>query len=78
MSPISKEQIALGLYATEMEKIEKRHRQLDDVIKVLKAREEHSLTFGECAMLFAKNGLSMSRLTEDDYDYMHEQGIDFK
>lgn len=78
MGRLSKEQIAFGLYATEMDRIEKRHRKLDDVIYILKSRTEHSLTFGEYAMILAKNGLSMSRLTEDDYDYMRENGINFK
>ena len=77
MGRLSKEQIAFGLYATEMDKIKKRHRQLDNVINILKSRVEHSLTFGEYAMVLAKNGLSMSRLTEDDYDYMRENGINF-
>ena len=35
MGRLSKEQIAFGLYATEMDKIEKRHRKLDDVIDIL-------------------------------------------
>ena len=78
MGRLSKEQIAFGLYATEMDRIEKRHRKLDDVIDILKSRTEYSLTFGEYAMILAKNGLSMSRLTEDDYDYMRENGINFK
>ena len=78
MGRLSKEQIAFGLYATEMDKIEKRHRKLDDVISILKSKTDYSLTFGECAMLFAKNGLSMRRLKEDDYDYMQENGINFK
>ena len=78
MGRLSKEQIAFGLYATEMDRIEKRHRKLDDVIDILKSRAEYSLTFGEYAMILAKNGLSMSRLTEDDYDYMRENGINFK
>ena len=78
MGRLSKEQIAFGLYATEMDRIEKRHRKLDDVIDILKSRTEHSLTFGEYAMILAKNGLSMSMLTEDDYDYMRENGINFK
>lgn len=78
MGRLSKEQIAFGLYATEMDRIEKQHRKLDDVIDILKSRTEHSLTFGEYAMILAKNGLSMSRLTEDDYDYMRENGINFK
>ena len=78
MGRLSKEQIAFGLYATEMDKIEKRHRKLDGVIDILKSKAEHSLTFGEYAMILAKNGLSMSRLTEDDYDYMRENGINFK
>ena len=78
MGRLSKEQIAFGLYATEMDRIEKRHRKLDDVIDILRSRTEHSLTFGEYAMILAKNGLSMSRLTEDDYDYMRENGINFK
>lgn len=78
MGRLTKEQIAFGLYATEMDKIEKRHRKLDKVISILKAKAEHSLTFGEYAMILAKNGLSMSRLTEDDYDYMRENGINFK
>lgn len=78
MGRLTKEQIAFGLYATEMDKIEKRHRKLDEVISILKAKAEHSLTFGEYAMILAKNGLSMSRLTEDDYDYMRENGINFK
>ena len=78
MGRLSKEQIAFGLYATEMDKIEKRHRKLDDVIDILKSKTEHSLTFGEYAMILAKNGLSMSRLTEDDYDYMRENDINFK
>lgn len=77
MGRLSKEQIAFGLYATEMDRIEKRHRKLDDVIDILRSRTEHSLTFGEYAMILAKNGLSMSRLTEDDYDYMRENGINF-
>ena len=78
MGRLSKEQIAFGLYATEMDRIEKRHRKLDDVIYILQSKAEHSLTFGEYAMILAKNGLSMSRLTEDDYDYMRENGINFK
>ena len=78
MGRLSKEQIAFGLYATEMDRIEKRHRKLDDVIDILKSRTEHSLTFGEYAMILGKNGLFMSRLTEDDYDYMRENGINFK
>ncbi len=78
MGRLTKEQIAFGLYATEMDKIEKRHRKLDEVISILKAKAEHSLTFGEYAMILAKNGLSMSRLTEDDYDYMRENDINFK
>ena len=78
MGRLSKEQIAFGLYATEMDKIEKRHRKLDDVIDILKSRNEHCITFGEYAMILAKNGLSMSRLTADDYDYMQENGINFK
>lgn len=78
MGRLTKEQIAFGLYATEMDKIEKRHRKLDEVISILKAKTEYSLTFGEYSMILAKNGLSMSRLTEDDYDYMRENGINFK
>lgn len=78
MGRLTKEQIAFGLYATEMDKIEKRHKKLDEVISILKAKTEYSLTFGEYAMILAKNGLSMSRLTEDDYDYMRENGINFK
>ena len=78
MGRLSKEQIAFGLYATEMERLEKRHRKLDDVIDILKSKAEHSLTFGEYAMILAKSGLSMSSLTEDDYDYMRENGINFK
>lgn len=78
MGRLTKEQIAFGLYATEMDKIENRHRRLDEVINILKAKAEHSLTLGEYAMILAKNGFSMSRLTDDDYDYMQENGINFK
>ena len=62
-----------GRYINEtMDK--ERKAGLDRVVEDLLHRDKN-ISMGEYAMLLAKNGFSISKMTEEDYRYIESKGI---
>lgn len=57
------------------EKMDKERKAgLDRVVEDL-LRRDKNISMGEYAMLLAKNGFSISKMTEEDYRYIESKGV---